>query len=193
MVRTFLNSEPPTLLKAQPEQNLETVTLNINSPSELCVERQKVVFVLTANEEPLLYSGLPFLLYRIGYLELSYLTADTTTLVVLVYIYNRHLSTTLWYMERPRLATFSSSSYFDDRGPHGYAQPITEHVNVGICALWQLHLLIFIAPLATYSFILLPKRSRRSTLWCKYVCTHVRGTFDTKFSRRNTIPWNLIA
>ena len=26
--------------------------------------------------------------------------------------------------------TFSSESYFDDRGVHGYAQPITEHVNV---------------------------------------------------------------
>ncbi|KAG2073481.1 hypothetical protein BDR04DRAFT_1010541 [Suillus decipiens] len=25
--------------------------------------------------------------------------------------------------------TFSSSAYFDDRGPHGTAQPITEHVN----------------------------------------------------------------
>jgi hypothetical protein len=26
--------------------------------------------------------------------------------------------------------TFSSESYFDDRGAYGYAQPITEHVNV---------------------------------------------------------------
>jgi hypothetical protein len=26
--------------------------------------------------------------------------------------------------------TFSSESYFDDRGVYGYAQPITEHVNV---------------------------------------------------------------
>jgi hypothetical protein len=26
--------------------------------------------------------------------------------------------------------TFSSSAYFDDRGLHGTAQPITEHVNV---------------------------------------------------------------
>lgn len=25
--------------------------------------------------------------------------------------------------------TFSSSPYFDERGPHGYAQPITERVN----------------------------------------------------------------
>lgn len=34
--------------------------------------------------------------------------------------------------------TFSSESYFDDRGAHGYAQPITEHVNVrktGLAAL----------------------------------------------------------
>lgn len=26
--------------------------------------------------------------------------------------------------------TFSASTYFDDRGPHGTAQPITEYVNV---------------------------------------------------------------
>ena len=34
-------------------------------------------------------------------------------------------------MERPSLATFSDSSYFDERGAHGCAQPITEFVNVG--------------------------------------------------------------
>jgi hypothetical protein len=27
--------------------------------------------------------------------------------------------------------TFSTSAYFDDRGAHGTAQPITERVNVG--------------------------------------------------------------
>lgn len=26
--------------------------------------------------------------------------------------------------------TFSSAPYFDDRGPHGHAEPITERVNV---------------------------------------------------------------
>lgn len=28
--------------------------------------------------------------------------------------------------------TFSTSAYFDDRGPHGTAQPITERVNVSL-------------------------------------------------------------
>lgn len=36
--------------------------------------------------------------------------------------------------------TFSSSPYFDERGPHGYAQPITERVNVRTYRLNSVHL-----------------------------------------------------
>lgn len=36
--------------------------------------------------------------------------------------------------------TFSSTPYFDDRGPHGSAQPITERVNVVTVCLYPLML-----------------------------------------------------
>ena len=66
--------------------------------------------------------------------------------------------------------TFSSSPYFDDRGPHGYAEPITERVNVRyasrkpVCKTANTPLLASFAP---GRFVLLPKRRRCTALWGK--------------------------
>lgn len=45
--------------------------------------------------------------------------------------------------------TFSSASYFDDRGPHGHATPITERVNV---SAFELELLC-VAKICLHSLI----------------------------------------
>ena len=55
--------------------------------------------------------------------------------------------------------TFSSESYFDDRGVYGHAQPITEHVNVRKVELIHpqhhiSHHFRFTAPFPTNRFIL---------------------------------------
>ena len=66
--------------------------------------------------------------------------------------------------------TFSSSPYFDDRGPHGYAEPITERVNVRFSAKSHTHSPSNTPPLASFAscrFILLPKRRRCTALWGK--------------------------
>lgn len=70
--------------------------------------------------------------------------------------------------------TFSSESYFDDRGAHGYAQPITEHVNVRefTCICHDISSFHRPAPFATYRVILFPGGRRWIPLWCK-------STFDT--------------
>jgi hypothetical protein len=66
--------------------------------------------------------------------------------------------------------TFSHEAYFDDRGADGYAQPLTERVNVckncSIDLAFVLSLACFVASHATYRVLLLPKGSRRTSLWC---------------------------
>lgn len=73
-------------------------------------------------------------------------------------------------MVRPSQATtFSSESYFDDRGVHGHAQPITEHVNVRELTCVQREKSYFHrpAPLAAYCLILFSRGCRWLSLWCK--------------------------
>jgi len=78
--------------------------------------------------------------------------------------------------------TFSSESYFDDRGVHGYAQPITEHVNVRELASIQHHVSHFHRPasFATYCVILFSGGGGWISLWCK-------STFVT-LRKRTNIP-----
>ncbi len=67
--------------------------------------------------------------------------------------------------------TFSGSPYFDDRGSHGYAEPITERVNVSTCLrarmVWCLTYYLA-AAFSTHRFILLPQGHRSSTLRSTY-------------------------
>ena len=64
--------------------------------------------------------------------------------------------------------TFSSSPYFDDRGSHGTAEPITERVNVcsyeEIIAFLPLTTVIT-APFAPGGLLLFSKRCLRTALW----------------------------
>ena len=43
---------------------------------------------------------------------------------------SQHTAETARHMTIRSYETFSATPYFDDRGPHGYATPITERVNV---------------------------------------------------------------
>jgi len=65
--------------------------------------------------------------------------------------------------------TFSSESYFDDRGAHGYAQPITEHVNVRESTRAHHEISHFYrpAPFAANCVILLPGGCGGIPLWRK--------------------------
>lgn len=65
--------------------------------------------------------------------------------------------------------TFSSESYFDDRGVHGHAQPITEHVNVRepACAYHGISHFYRPASFAADCVILFPGGCGRISLRCK--------------------------
>lgn len=65
--------------------------------------------------------------------------------------------------------TFSSESYFDDRGVHGHAQPITEHVNVRepACAHHGISHFYRPASFAADCVILFPGGCGRISLRCK--------------------------
>jgi len=65
--------------------------------------------------------------------------------------------------------TFSSESYFDDHGVHGYAQPITEHVNVreSTHAHHKISHFYRPAPFTANCVILLPGGCGGISLWHK--------------------------
>lgn len=64
--------------------------------------------------------------------------------------------------------TFSSAPYFDDRGPYGEAQPITERVHVSlrnyVLGVWTYAVEAAFTP---YRVLLLPRGHGGIPLWCE--------------------------
>ncbi len=86
--------------------------------------------------------------------------------------------------------TFSSSPYFDDRGLHGAARPITERVNViEHLDIPVKSLLISVsASFKANSILLFPKGSWCSTLWGGFLSGYVsrRSVVIKHLSNRKT-------